>query len=309
MRTARAAHTITSRDGRLITAYCPALLQVLREAVHPPGGAANKSSSLALNWPVRVSIDNMGTNLKAHWLLTAWVHAALVLVVVGEIVAISFAQTFLIPRFEKFMAEGWLDPRIREQGQLLNHVLHTLDVMTYESFWLTLGLAVVLFEWRTPRESKTSIRLAGLTTAAVMLTTILLLLHGWTFALLNLTSPVNRAMGERAVVTANNCIDASLTSLDQARKAKDWTTMGENVEQAKDGLTTLVYHFSRAPDRQWTPSAKEQVGIAETALQQAAKAISNQNEKQLTVALEEFRATVAPMRQWAQSFKRESASR
>lgn len=267
------------------------------------------SHPLALNYLCTAQHANMGTILKAHWLLTAWVHAALVLVVVGEIVAISFAQTFLIPRFEKFMAEGWLSPWVREQGQMLSPALHALDVMTYESFWLILGVAVVLFEWRMPRESKTSIRLAGLTTAAVVLTSILLILHGWVFALLNLAAPVNRAMGERAVVTANNCIDASLTSLDQARKAKDWTTMGENVEQAKDGLTTLVYHFSRAPDRQWTPSAKEQVGIAEAALQQAAKAISNQNEKQLTVALEEFRATVAPMRPWAQSFKRESASR
>lgn len=250
----------------------------------------------------------METSLKAHWLWIAWVHVALVLIVVGEIVAIAFAQTFLIPRFEKFMAEGWLDPGIREQGQSLNPFLHSLDIVTYQIFWLILGLAVVLFEWRVQRESKTFIRLAGLTTAAVVLTSVLLLFHGWIFALLNLTSPVNRVMGDRAVVTASTCIDASLASLDQARKVKDWATMDTNLKQAQDGLRTLVYHLSRGPDRQPRLSTKEQFTIAEAALQQAAKAISNQDEEHLALALEEFRAAVAPMRQRAQNFKKESTA-
>src|SRR5947199_4921589 len=55
--------------------------------------------------------------MKAKWLWTSWAHIALAVVMVLEVMWIAFADVYLVPRFQKLLRDGIIDPAILdEQG-------------------------------------------------------------------------------------------------------------------------------------------------------------------------------------------------
>src|SRR5437899_4809146 len=46
--------------------------------------------------------------MKAKWLWTTWAYLAVVLVIVLEVLFITFNRVFVVPKFQKIMSEGWL---------------------------------------------------------------------------------------------------------------------------------------------------------------------------------------------------------
>src|SRR6267378_6831633 len=50
--------------------------------------------------------------MKAKWLWTSWAHIALAGVIALEVLLITFANLFLVPKFQKLLHDGIIDPGI-----------------------------------------------------------------------------------------------------------------------------------------------------------------------------------------------------
>jgi hypothetical protein len=111
--------------------------------------------------------------MKAKWLWTTWAHLVLAAVIGVEVLFITFAIVFIVPRFKMFVREGWIGfDRTAPIPSWMHGLLQSLDwlnPLSQSATWLILGGAVAwaLFEWRVKSENKTFMRLSALGTAAL----------------------------------------------------------------------------------------------------------------------------------------------
>src|SRR5262249_40505565 len=115
--------------------------------------------------------------MRAKWLWTTWAYLAAAAVVALELMWISFAGIYLVPKFFKLMQEGLIDPAILDEHGVAWGVsfLHRLSVVVggYTTLLLLVAAAAWgLFEWRVQSENKPFMRLSALGTAAVALTLV-----------------------------------------------------------------------------------------------------------------------------------------
>src|SRR5581483_1347846 len=132
--------------------------------------------------------------MRAKWLWATWAHLALAAVVVLEVLLITFNVIFIIPKYQRLMQAGIIDPAIiDEQGvSWMPGFLNRLNyVGGHYTTWLLLGAAAVigLFEWRVRGENKAFIRLSALGTAAVGLMVVVFLMAGSLVVISTLGAP------------------------------------------------------------------------------------------------------------------------
>ena len=123
---------------------------------------------------IEKAIEWKEMTMKATWLWTTWAHLALAIVIALEIAWIGFAVVFLIPKFQKLLADGFINATLIQQSDVsgmpgfLNRIS---DVTGHYTTWMVLLAAVAwgVFEWRVRSENKSFMRLSALGTAAVAL--------------------------------------------------------------------------------------------------------------------------------------------
>jgi hypothetical protein len=246
--------------------------------------------------------------MQTKWLWTTWTYLALAGVSALEVLWIAFASMFLVPKFQKLMAEGMLDPAIfDEQGVawMPSFVVGVRDVGDYTT-WIALGALVAwaAFEWCVYSDNKTFMRLSALGTAAVGLMVVAVLMAGSLSIPFMLAMPALQRIARPFAVEQTDGIDASLTVLEQALAKKDWQTMPEQMDRAVRATRSLRAALPALRQARGSPTVAElraQLQTVNDIIQEASQAVQEKDAQRLEAALKKFHESYAPLREAAKS--------
>ncbi len=287
--------------------------QALAHALEDFGGPEQVRSELEATHGYRllpVVIDKAmqwkEMTMRAKWLWTSWAHLTLMGVIALEVLWITFAVIFLVPRFQRLLRDGLIDPAILDEHGMLwvASFLNGLKTIAggYTTF-LILFVVVVwgLFEWRVRSENKSLIRLSALGTAAVGLSVVAILTAASLVVPYQMAAP---AMGRIARPFALNqiaSIDTSVSALELALTRKDWETMREQAVRACQAMDTLANSATAVgsltpPDE---PPTLEDLRIklksANESLLEARKASWEKDTERLKAAMQKFHERFEPV--------------
>jgi hypothetical protein len=129
------------------------------------------------------ALDWKEKTMRAKWLWATWAHATVIAVIALEILWITFAEMFLVPKFYRVGQDGLLTAQMMADPAVAWMVsfLHRLDwVGDHLVTWLLLlsVAAWAAFEWRVRTDNKALIRLSALGTAAAALAVVGILTAG-----------------------------------------------------------------------------------------------------------------------------------
>jgi type II secretory pathway component PulF len=113
------------------------------------------------------ALDWKEKTMRAKWLWATWAYVALAVVIVLEVVFLTGAEVFLIPKIKKILQDIGVGPG--SQLYWVRSVFISLDWVADNATWCLLLAAAVwaLFEWRVRSENKSLMRLSAFLTAAV----------------------------------------------------------------------------------------------------------------------------------------------
>jgi hypothetical protein len=248
--------------------------------------------------------------MKAKWLWTTWAYLALAAVVVLEVLLITFNVIFIIPKFQRLMQYGIIDPAIiQEQGvSWMPGFLNGLSYVGghYTTFLLLAAVAAVgLFEWRVRGENKPFIRLSALGTAAVGLMVVVMLMAGALVISFTLGVPAVGRIARPFALQQTATIDTSVGALEQALAAKNWDAMQAEATRAAGAVSRLEGAAPAVPALAgWgeppTPEdLRAHLKAADESLAEAQRAIQAKDAERLKAALQKFREQYGPVAQAA----------
>jgi hypothetical protein len=244
--------------------------------------------------------------MKAKWLWTTWAYLTLAAVIALEVFFITFAVIALVPKFEKLMHDGIIDPAgLEDSGaSWMPALLKSVKVVggEYTIWWILVpAVAWGLFEWRVRSENKPFMRLSALGTAAVGLMVVVVLTAGSLVLSFMLAVPAMGRMARPWAVEQVATIDTSISGLDQALAKKDWAAMQEQAEQASNalkGLSVGLAATSLAAPRYQTQTVEElrsDVTAANESLREAHQAIREKDANRLEAAMKKFHEAYRPV--------------
>jgi hypothetical protein len=182
--------------------------------------------------------------MRAKWLWASWAHLALAGVIALEVLWLTFAEVFLVPKFHRLMRDGLIDPAILEEHGVtwMVSVLDGLASAGSYATWLLLlaAAACALLEWRVRGENKSLIRLSAWGTAAVALMVPAVLTAGSLVIPYMLASPATGKIARPFAVQQLTAIDTSVAALERALAEKDWRSVRGHARQASEALDRLV---------------------------------------------------------------------
>jgi hypothetical protein len=183
--------------------------------------------------------------MRAKWLWTTWAHLALAVVIALEVMWITFAVIFLVPRFERLLRDELIDSTIlHDQG--IDWMISFLQGLRtvgggYATFWLLgAALAVGLFEWRVRSENKSLMRLSLLGTAAIGLLMAAVLTAAALVIPYQLGAPATGRLARSFALDQIATIDTSVAALEPALAKKDWPVLQGHLERASQALDNLA---------------------------------------------------------------------
>jgi hypothetical protein len=216
--------------------------------------------------------------MKAKWLWLTWAHLVLVLVIALEVLTLTFATTFLVPKMERITRDGLIVSAVFDESGM---------------------------RWRVRSENKSLIRLSVLGTAAMGLMVAVVFAAGsLTFPFFLGLPAMDRILAPFGVERMAS-IDTSVTAIERALPKKDWEAMQENVSRAfrdVDTLANVPFAIPRATSRTDTATIDELRALLEAAaqsLRQAQQAIQARDADQLQAALRDFRKSYRPVQEAA----------
>lgn len=224
----------------------------LAKALEDFGGADEVRSGLEATHGQRLmamvvdrAIEWKEMTMKAKWLWVTWANLAVVGVIALEILSITFAMIYIVPRFKKSTQDGILDPGIfEEQGvswmpRFLDGVAEVTGHYTTPILLVALGLWG-LFEWRVRSENKSFIRLSLLGTVATGLMVVVLLTAGTLEVLFTLGAPaIGKIVRPFAMGQMEQVYDA-LDSIRLAANTNDWAAMEAPADRVARKLKLLA---------------------------------------------------------------------
>jgi hypothetical protein len=248
--------------------------------------------------------------MRAKWLWATWAYLGLAAVVALEVLFITFTVIYIVPRFERLVRDGLVDPAVlEEQGVTwMLSFLHALMVVVGRHTTLLLLLAAVawgLFEWRVRSENKPLMRLSALGTAAVGLMVVVWLLAGSLLISFCLGAPATGRLARSFAVDQISHLDRSVSALEQALAKKDWEAMREDADQASAAVSQLAQGAMVIPalTTRSEPTAVEelraQMRAASIHLEEAQEAIRRKDAGELETAMQKFRKAYEPVREAA----------
>ncbi len=244
--------------------------------------------------------------MRAKWLWTTWAHLAMAVVIVLNVLWLTFANIYLVPKFQKFTRVGMIDAAILEDAGVtwMASFLEALsNAVGRYTTWLLLAAMVVcgLFEWRVRSENKSFIRLSVWGTAAVVLMVFGILTAGSLVIPYQLAAPPIGRLARPFALQQLASIDTSLAALDQALAKKNWGAVQEQANQASQAVDKLVAAapaiYSLTP-RQGPPSLQELRAELQTAngyLAEAQQAAQEKDAGRVESAVRRFREVYGPV--------------
>lgn len=178
--------------------------------------------------------------MRARWLWATWAHLAVASVIILEVMWISFATIFLIPKFQRLLTDGLIDPailQVHSVSWMVSFLGQVSEIGGRYTTWLLL-LAVCacgLFEWCVRGENKTLIRLSAWGSAAICLLLIGILVGASLVIPYQVGAP---ALG-RVFWHQLKVVDQSISALEAAVAKKDWEAIEEQAGLAANGLDFL----------------------------------------------------------------------
>jgi hypothetical protein len=252
--------------------------------------------------------------MRARWLWMSWAYLALAAVIALEVLFISFNVVFIVPKFQKLMHDGMIDPAIIEEsgvrwtpaflGGLSNVVGHyTLPVI------LLAAAMVGLFEWRVRSENKSLMRLSALGTATLGLMMVIIVMSGSLVVSFCLGMPALGRMVRPWVVEQVETVGTSIGGIEQAQAKKDWGTMQEQAAQASTAMKRLSEGPALHSLSGWngSPTSEElraNLSAVSASLSEARQAIREKDEGRLKTSLEGLRKSYEPVREAARRLER-----
>jgi hypothetical protein len=248
--------------------------------------------------------------MRAKWLWTTWAYLAAAGVIAVEVMWITFAAMYLVPRFQKLMLDGVVDPAALDEhgvGWMVSF-LNTLMAVTdkYTTF-LILGAAAAwgLFEWRVRSDNKPFMRLAALGTAAVALSMVSVLTAGSMIISFTMALPATGKITRPFTLQHIATIDTSVATIEQALAKKEWAAMSDPAAKAQNGVNVLVNVATAMPsltvrsDRAEVEGLRADMKAARDAFDGVAKAIKEKDAAGLTAALKKFGEAYKPIQEAA----------
>ena len=244
--------------------------------------------------------------MKAKWLWMTWAYLALGVVIVLEILLITFNVIFIIPKFKKLLSDGMIDSAGLEEDGLtwMVNFLHELEYAGgHFTTWMLLAAiaAIGLFEWQVRSEHKPFIRLAALGSVAVGLMVVIGLM------VLSLVIPFCVAMPAMGVMSRPWAVeqtisaDVALTALEQAQAKKDWVAMADHATQLRTALNRLsagpaLTSLSRRDQQGNLADLRARLRQTQQAVGDVQQAIRDHDTGRLEAALGECRKAFEPIR-------------
>jgi hypothetical protein len=243
--------------------------------------------------------------MRAKWLWMSWAHLALAAVIALEVLWITFSVIFLVPRFERLLRDGLIDPEMLQETGSAWMVSFLKDLKTvgggYATFWL-LGAAVAwgVFEWRVKSENKSFMRLSALGTAAVGLMVVAVLTAGSLVITYQLGAPATGRLARSFALDQIATIDTSLSALEQALAKRDWEAMrgdADRVSHALDNLTKAAPVIPALASWNAPPAAelRGQVKAASECLLEARQSLREKDVERLKAAIQRFHELFGPV--------------
>jgi hypothetical protein len=251
--------------------------------------------------------------MKAKWLWASWAYLALVGVIALEVLFITLANIFIVPKFQRLTLDGIIDPAILDQqgtSWMPTFLEHVRVVGGQYTLWLILVPAVAwgLFEWSVRSENKAFMRLSALGTAAVGLMVVVFLMSASLLVSFCLGAPGTARLVQPFALDQIAKIDTSVAALEQALPKKDWEAIQEPAERASEAMDNLVKAAPAAPalamgNRPMTSSElqtavdelRAHMKAASECLREARQAVHDKDASRLEAALKKFHEEYAPV--------------
>ena len=247
--------------------------------------------------------------MKAKWLWVTWAYLALGVLIVLEVLLITFNVIFIIPKYHKLMHDGMIDTAGLEDAGLtwLLSFLHELEYFGgHYATWMLLGAiaAVALFEWRVRSEHKPFIRLAALGTVAVGLMVVIVVMVASLVIPVGVGLPAMGRISRPWAVEQTVSADAALTAIQQEEAKKDWAAMAEHASQLRGALDRLsvgpaMRSLSRSSPQDNLGELRDHLRLALQAAGEIQLAIRDHDAGRLESALGECRKALEPIREAA----------
>jgi hypothetical protein len=245
----------------------------------------------------------------------SWAFLGLALVIALEALFIAIAVVYIVPRYQKLMRDGLLDPAMIDDAGaswMIAFLNGLKDVTGSYTTFILLGSAVAwgLFEWRVRSENKPFIRLSVLGTAAVGLMVLVWLTAGTLVVSFCLGAPATGRLARSFALDQIANISTSVDALEQALAKKDWEAMPQRADRATQALDNLAKTAPAVPALvTWygPPTVEEyraHLKAASDGLVEAQQAIREKDAARLETALQKFRRAFEPLREAAKKAAR-----
>jgi hypothetical protein len=256
------------------------------------------------------ALDWKEKTMRAKWLWATWAHVALAVVIVLEVLFITFNVVFLVPKFQKLMQDGVIDPAaVEEQGiawmpTYLNRLSY---VGGHYATALLVGtiVAIGLFEWRVRSENKSLVRLSLLGTVAVGLLVVGALQAGSLVIPFEIAAPAVGKMTRPWAVEQVRAVGDALDRLDVASGMKNWDEMQQPAKDLADAVNRLSAGpaLSALSNGNLPPTAADLRADLRSAVERCGKAqdaIRAKDKDRMHTAFLEFHEAFAPIAAAAQ---------
>jgi len=199
-----------------------------------------------MTWILDKAMQWKEKTMKAKWLWMTLAHVSMVLVILLAVLWLTFANTFLVPKFQKLHADGYIDPAGIEESDV-SWMPGFLDNLRYvggsfATWWLLLAIvSVALFEWRVKSENKPWIRLSALGAVAVGLLVVGIFVAGSLVIPYMLAVPAMGKISRPWAVEQVSTADTHLQGLELAvtRKQANWDEARGEAFAASNAMTRL----------------------------------------------------------------------
>jgi hypothetical protein len=227
-------------------------------------------------------------------------------VIVLEVLWLTFAVIFLVPKFQRLMRDGMIDRAILEEhgvAWMASFLRGLTEVGGHYTTWLLLLAIVVcgLFEWRVRSENKSFIRLSAWGTLAVGLLVVGVLTAGTLVVPYLLAAPESVRIARPFALQQIASIDTAAAALEQALAKQDWASVQRHASQAAEALDVLAAAgpaVGSLTPRYGPPNSEElraQLRSAGGCLAEAREAAREKDAGRVGAAVRKFRALYEPV--------------
>lgn len=182
--------------------------------------------------------------MKAKWLWTTWTFLMVVGVIALEIFFLFFQFIYIIPKIKKLKSDGYF---VSNENYFLsaNWILDFLNKLCVAADWVNGWLILIilaiwgLFEWRVKSENKTFIRLSVLTSVALGLLVVVVMMAGSLIVLHVIAMPSMQKVARAGAMESMTVIDKMVTTLDVSMAKPDWNLLDQQAGQITKALKAL----------------------------------------------------------------------